>query len=89
MSGDQECLSDPRDVTIRQQAETIRQLSARVKQLEAEVQRLLALLEGKAASKSSKKPTFKENYSLDRNKNKKKKPKKKSTGRKPTQNKRM
>jgi len=89
MSGEQESLSDPRDVTIRQQAETIRQLEARLLQLEAEVERLLALLEGKAAAKSSKKPAFKENYSLDRNKNSKNQPKtKKSTGRKPTQNKR-
>lgn len=63
-------------------------MAVRLKELEAEVKRLLALLEGKAAAKTSKKPVFKENYSLDRNKNKKKQPKKKSTGRKPTQNKR-
>ena len=95
MSDEQESVSDPRDETIRQQAETIRQqaetirrLEGRLKQLEDEVQRLLALLEGKADAKSAKKPVFKENYSLDRNKNKKKRPKPKSTGRKPTQNKR-
>ena len=95
MSDEQESVSDPRDETIRQQAETIRQqaetirrLEGRLKQLEDEVQRLLALLEGKADAKSAKKPVFKENYSLDRNKNKQKRPKPKSTGRKPTQNKR-
>jgi len=88
MSDEQESISDPRDVTIRQQAETIRQQADRLKQLEDEVKRLLDLLQGKADAKAAKKPVFKENYSLDRNKNKKKKPKRKSTGRKPTQNKR-
>jgi len=88
MSSEQDSLSDPRDVTIRRQAETIRQQADRLKQLEDEVKRLLALLEGKADAKSAKKPVFKDNYSLDRNKNKKKKPKKNSTGRKPTRNKR-
>ena len=88
MSDEQESVSDPRDVTIRQQAETIRQQADRLKQLEDEVKRLLALLEGKADAKAAKKPVFKENYSLDRNKNKQKKPKRKSTGRRPTQNKR-
>jgi len=88
MSDEQEPLSDPRDVTIQQQAETIRQQADRLKQLEGQVKRLQALLEGKADAKAAKKPVFKENYSLARNKNKKKKPKRKSTGRKPTQNKR-
>ncbi|MDA1053486.1 MAG: transposase [Planctomycetota bacterium] len=48
------------------------------------------MLEGKADAKAAKKPTFKENYSLDRNRktNKEKKPKRKSTGRKVTQDKR-
>jgi len=87
MSGEQEFLSDPRDVTIRQQAETIRQQADRLKQLEDEVKRLLALLDGKADAKSARKPVFKDNYSLDRNKNKKKQRKKKSTGRKPTRSK--
>ena len=63
MAGEQESLSDPRDVTIRQQAETIRQLEDRLKQLEDEVKRLLALLEGKADAKSAKKPVFKDNQS--------------------------
>ena len=88
MSDGQEAVLDPRDVTIRRQAETIRQQADRLKQLEDEVKRLLALLKGKADSKAAKKPVFKENYSLDRNKNKKKKLKRKSTGRKPTRNKR-
>ena len=57
MPDEQESLSDPRDVTIRQQAEMIRQQADRLKQLEDEVKRLLALLDGKAA----KKPVFKDN----------------------------
>ncbi len=84
MSDEQESVSDRRDVTIRQQAETIRRLEDRLQQLEDEVKRLLALLEGKADAKAAKKPLFKENYSLDRNKDKKKRPKRKSTGRKTT-----
>ena len=88
MSGEQESLSDARDVTIQQQAETIRRQADRLKQLEEEVKRLLGLLEVKADAKASKKPVFTDNYSLDRNKNNKKKPKRKSTGRKPTRNKR-
>ena len=88
MSDEQESVSDPRDVTIRQQAETIREQTEQLKPLEDEVKRLLALLEGKADAKAAKKPVFKENDRLDRNKNKQKKPKRKSTGRKPTQNKR-
>lgn len=88
MSDKHESLSDPRDVTIRQQAETIRQQADRLQQLEDQVKRLQALLDGKADAKAAKKPVFTENYSLDRNKNKKKKPKRKSTGRKPTQDKR-
>lgn len=78
MSDEHDVPVDPRDVTIRQQAEMIRQL-------EAEVARLKALIEGKADAKAAKQPVFKENYSLDRNqRNRKKKRKKKSTGRKPT-----
>jgi len=91
MSSEQESVSDPRDETIRQQAETIRQQAEtirqqadRLKQLEDQVHRLEALLASKADTKAAKKPVFNENYSLDRNKNKKKKPKRKSTGRKPT-----
>lgn len=89
MSNENQSQSDPRDETIRQQAETIGQLTDRLRELEEQVKGLKALLEGKADAKASKKPTFKENYSLDRNNktNKKKKPKRKSTGRKPTQDK--
>lgn len=86
----QEILPDPRDETIRQQAETIEQLTQRLRELENQVKHLKALLERKADAKAAKKPVFKENYSLDRNKKKKlenKKPKPKSTGRKPTQDK--
>jgi hypothetical protein len=82
MSDEHKSLSDPRDITIRQQAETIRQQADRLQQLEDQVKRLQALLEGKADAKAAKKPV------LGRNKNKKKKPKRKSTGRKPTQDKR-
>ena len=67
MSDEQESVSDPRDVTIRQQAETIREQTEQLKPLEDEVKRLLALLEGKADAKAAKKPVFKENDSLDRN----------------------
>jgi transposase len=87
MSDEHEPQTDPRDVTIRQQAETIRQQAERVQELEEQVKRLLSLLEGKAGAKAAKKPVFTENYSLDRNKNKKKKPRRPSTGRKPTLNK--
>jgi hypothetical protein len=88
MSDEHESPFDPRDVTIRQQAETIRLQADRLHQLEDQVKRLQALLDGKADAKAAKKPVFTENYSLDRNKNKKKKPKRKSTGRKPTHDKR-
>ena len=76
MPNEQESAVDARDEIIRQQAETIRQL-------EAEVAALRALLEGKADAKAAKKPTFTENYSLDRNQRGDKKPRKKSSGRKP------
>jgi hypothetical protein len=88
MSGEQDTVVDWRDAIIQEQAETIRKQAERLKQLEEQVERLKALLEGKADTKAAKKPVFNENYSLDRNKNKKKKPKRKSTGRKPTQDKR-
>ena len=89
MLDEHEVPTDRRDVTIRQQAELIRQQAELIRQLEEEVARLKALIEAKADAKAAKKPVFKENYSLDRNKkNRKKKPKKKSTGRKPTGEKR-
>ncbi len=62
MPDEQESVSDPRDVTIRQQAEMIRQQGDRLKQLEDQVKRLQALLEGKADAKAAKQPVFKENY---------------------------
>lgn len=75
---------DPRDEIIRQQAERIQQQDERIKQLEQDILSLQALIESKADAKASKKPVFKENYSLGRNqKTNNKKPKKKSTGRKP------
>ena len=75
MFGEKQPLSDPRDAptieqqaeTIRQQAETIRQQADRLSELEEQVKALKALLDGKAESKASKKPDFKDNYSLDRN----------------------
>ena len=63
------------------------------KQLKKRIERLEALLATKLDAKSSKKPVFTENYSLERNKlldpnkpgnkDSDKKPRKKSTGRKP------
>ena len=80
----QESTFDPRDAIIRQQADRIQQQDERINQLEQDVLSLKALIESKADAKSSKKPVFKENYSLGRNKKtNNKKPKKKSTGRKP------
>ena len=51
-----------------------------IARLEAEILELKKLLAGKAQAKAAKKPTFTENYSLDKNKRKKQRPKK-STGR--------
>jgi len=82
MPNEQDSSVDARDEIIRQQSEKIRRL-------EEEVTKLRALLEGKADAKAAKKPTFTENYSLDRNKRRAKKPRKKSTGRKPTRLKRQ
>jgi len=62
-----------RDKTIQRQAEQI-------ERLETEIDGLKKLLAGKAQAKSAKKPTFTENYSLDK-RNRKKKRRKKSTGR--------
>jgi len=56
-----------RDETIAQQAE-------RIKELETENERLKGLLSEKAGSKASKKPTFTENYSLDKNTHKNRHP---------------
>jgi hypothetical protein len=95
---------EQRDRIIREQAEMIEQQAARIEKqaatiekLEAKVERLMELLEGKAKTKSAKKPIFTENYSLERNslernqtqkdKQAKKEPKK-TAGRKPTEEKR-
>ena len=69
--------------TIEQQALTIKEHANTIEQLKEKVESLEELLKGKANTKEAKKPVFKENYSLDRNKRKNKKPRKKSTGRKP------
>ena len=65
---------------LKQRNETIERQAERIKQLEAKIDALEKLLAGKAEAKAAKKPTFSENYSLDKNARKKKR-KKKSTGR--------
>ena len=91
--------ADARDLKFSEQAnviakltEVIEQLKRQNKKLEEKIKQLDALLAAKLAAKSSKKPVFPENYSLERNKlngsqlrgkNSDKKPRKKSTGRKP------
>ena len=91
MSNDLSLTNDPRDRIIQELSARNQELEARVEELEAKVERLLELLEGKAKAKSAKKPLFKENYSLERNKTQKdkqaKKEPKKTAGRKPTEEK--
>ncbi len=92
MSNDLSITNDPRDRIIQELSARNQELEARVEELEAKVERLLKLLEGKAKTKSAKKPIFTENYSLERNKTQtdkqaKKEPKK-TAGRKPTEEKR-
>lgn len=81
---------------ISEQADAIAELTKENEQLEKQnrkleerIKRLEALLATKVDAKSSKKPVFTENYSLDRNKlgsqNSDKKPPRKSTGRKPAE----
>ena len=93
--------TDPRDLKIAEQAHAIaeltkenEQLKEQNKKLEERIKRLEALLATKVDAKSSKKPVFTENYSLERNKlngsqlrskDSDKKPAKKSTGRKPAE----
>lgn len=88
--------TDPRDLKISEQADAIaeltkenEQLKKQNRKLEERIKRLEALLATKVDAKSSKKPVFTENYSLDRNKlgsqNSDKKPPRKSTGRKPAE----
>ena len=91
--------TDPRDLKISEQAETIaeltnviEQLKEQNKQLAQKIKQLEALLAARLDAKSSKKPVFPENYSLERNKlngsqlrgrNSDKKSPKTSTGRQP------
>ena len=93
--------TDPRDLKISEQAETIAELTKVIEQLKEQnkelkerIKRLEALLATRLDAKSSKKPVFPDNYSLDRNKlngskhrgkNSDKKSPKKSTGRRPTE----
>ena len=74
----------------RRLADQLRQQAARIQELEAELQRLQKLLAAKADSKAAKKPAFKENYSLDRNKRRKKRQRRGRgpTGRRPKEQKR-
>ena len=71
--------------------ETNRQQAEQIQKLEEEVRRLKELLERKADAKSSKKPKFTEDYSVDKHKKKNKSnnnARKKSTGRRPNDAKR-
>ena len=88
--------TDPRDLKIAEQAHAIAELTKENQQLKEQnrklaerIKRLEALLATKVEAKSSKKPVFTENYSLDRNKlgNQKsdKNPPKTSTGRRPAE----
>ena len=93
--------TDPRDLKISEQAETIAELTKVIEQLKEQnkelkerIKRLEALLATRLDAKSSKKPVFPDNYSLDRNKlngskhrgkNSDKKSPKKSTGRRPAE----
>jgi transposase len=65
---------------LKQRDDTIERLTSRIGQLETEIEELKKLLTGKAEAKTAKKPTFTQNYSLDKNKRKKQR-RKKSTGR--------
>lgn len=65
---------------LKQRDETIERQAGCIKRLETEICELKKLLAGKAEAKAAKRPTFSENYSLDKNARKKKR-KKKSTGR--------
>ena len=86
--------TDPRDLKIAEQARLLVELTKENQQLreqnkkpEERIKRLEAMLATKVDAKSSKKPVFTENYSLDRNKlgnqDSDNKPPKRSTGRKP------
>ena len=93
--------TDPRDLKISEQANVIVELTKVIEQLKEQnkehkerIKRLEALLATRLDAKSSKKPVFPDNYSLDRNKlngskhrgkNSDKKSPKKSTGRRPAE----
>jgi len=79
---------DARDLKIAEQAKTIEELRDQVKDLGEKLAKLESLLASQADAKSSKTPVFTENYSLDRNETSEKKPTRKSTGRKPSDEKR-
>lgn len=85
MSHEQDSITDPRDVRIRELLDMVEQQAARIKELEEKLDQLQALLKAKAESKAAKKPDFTENYSLGRNKlqNQDKKSTNKRPGRKP------
>ena len=57
---------DPRDVKIREQAKLIAEQAAKLKEREDKIKELESLLAAKIETKSSKKPYFPENYSVDR-----------------------
>ena len=78
---------------ITEENQQLREENKQIKDLKERIGRLEALLASKVSAKSSKKPVFKENFSLERNKlldpnklgskDSDKQPAKKSTGRKP------
>jgi hypothetical protein len=76
-----------RDATIREQSDQIRAQAEHIKRLEGEIEHLKELLQGKADSKTAKKPKFSENYSFDQ-KQRKKKRRGKSSGRRSSDTKR-
>jgi transposase len=73
---------------IRNLSEENRKQAEQIKRLEEELARIKQLLAAKAISKTSKRPVFKENYSLDQNVVLKKKSRHRSTGRRPQEVKR-
>ena len=78
---------------FREENQQLREENKQIKDLKERIERLEALLATRLDAKSSKRPVFTENYSLERNKlldpnkpghkDSDKKPRKKSTGRKP------
>jgi len=68
---------------IRRQAEYIAALEQEIAALHKRVEELERLLKEKAGTKESKKPTFRQDYSLSRQERKRRRRRRKSTGRKP------